>query len=315
MHQFDKYMINVLSLGMKRIFYTLIIFSITLAQDDRSTLFSTGNPPELGVGWDIRCSEYSTSAIGDVNQDQSIDVLDVVSMVSFILGSATPTDEEALYSDANEDSNLDVLDVIIVVNLVLNGSESQCSEGLSAAVKFTSPNEYTFEAFSVIFQTGELEGAGLFEVNLHLDLFDSPGSILGSWEFEADENMAREYYVFTGDTDCILLEPFTSYWLSVHPIDNQDEALWLFSEDDYTYSTSNDLGINWSETLLNQVGCTKIFGEQIYESPDTEPNLEPVYDWALEDINPNSEYYSQDIGPSTFIDNDFVSVYYFGKAG
>ena len=98
-------------------------------------------------------------------------------------------------------------------------------------------------------------------------------------------------------------------------IDNQDEVLWLFSEDEYPYSTSNDLGNNWTETLEDQVGCTKIFGEQIYESPDSQPSLEPVYDWALEDINPNSEYYGQDIGPSTFVDNDFVSVYYFGKAG
>ena len=45
-------------------------------------------------------------------------------------------------------------------------------------------------------------------------------------------------------------------------------------------------------------------------------NNSPEYaDFSLEDINPNSEYYAQDIGPSTFIDNDFVSVYYFGKAG
>jgi len=106
-----------------------------------------------------------------------------------------------------------------------------------------------------------------------------------------------------------------SYWLSVHPISNQDEALWLFSENEFTYSTSNDLGQNWSETLEDQVGCVVIYGEQIYESSEFEPSLEPVYDWSLEDINSNSEYYTQDIGPSTFIDNEFVSVYYFGKAG
>ena len=76
---------------------------------------------------------------------------------------------------------------------------------------------------------------------------------------------------------------------------------------------------NWTETTNGQVGCMKIFGEQIFESDDSEPSLETVYDWALEDINPNSEYYFPDygetIGPSTYMENQHVSVYYFGKAG
>jgi hypothetical protein len=301
---------------MKHIFYSVLAFSLILAQDDRSTLFYTGPPPDLNEGWDIRCSEYASSTIGDVNQDGSIDVLDVVTIVGFILGNTVPTDDEASYSDANQDSNIDVLDVIIIVNLILNGSESECVEGLSAAVKFTSPsNEYTFEAFAIYIKTTELEGNGLFEVNLHSDDFNSPGAVLGSWELVLNENYAGFYEVFTGGTDCILFESETSYWLSVHPIDNQDDALWLFSENEFPYSTSNDLGDSWSFAATGQVGSTAILGEQIYDSPGTEPSLEPVYDWALEDINPNSEYYAQNIGPSTFIDNDFVSVYYFGKAG
>ena len=315
MGKFDKYIINVLSLTMKHIFYSILVLSLIAAQDNRSTLFSTGSPPGLGIGWDITCIEYSTSTIGDINQDESVDILDVVTIVGFILGNSTPSEEEFIYSDINQDSNIDILDVVIIVNIILNGSETECVEGLSAAVKFTSPGEYTFEAFTVWFETGELEGEGLFEINLHSDDFNSPGAVLGSWELELNNNIASYYTVFTGGTDCILLESMNSYWLSVHPTNNQDEALWLFSENEFTYSTSNDLGQNWSETLEDQVGCVVIYGEQIYESSEFEPSLEPVYDWALEDINPNSEYYTQDIGPSTFIDNEFVSVYYFGKAG
>jgi len=317
--KFDKYPHNVLSLPMIRILYTIIFCVLMYAQDDRSTVFSTGNPPLLGVGWDITCTDFSNEEIGDINEDQSLDVLDVVTIVSFILGNATPTATETLISDINEDTNIDVLDVIILVNLILNGADSECTSGLSAAVKFATFSEYTFEAFSLIFETEELEGDGLFEVRLHLDSFDSPGEILGSWELTVDANIAREYYVFTGGTDCILLEPFESYWISVHPKNNQDQALWLFSENDYTYTSSNDMGQNWSESLMAPVGCTKIFGEQIYESNGTEPSLDTVYDWSLEDINPNSEYYYPDygekIGPGIFIDNQHVSVYYFGKAG
>ena len=266
----------------------------------------------------MRCTEFSESEqLGDINQDGSIDVLDIVGLVGFIIGNATPTDEEVLHSDINLDGSLDVLDVVLVVSVILNGSSasSECVSGFSGAVRFLSPNEYTFEAFSVIFQTAELEGDGLFEVKLHNDSSGYPGEALGAWDLYLDANMAREYYVFTGDSDCIVLTPMTYYWLSVHPINNQNEAIWLFSEDSYTYSTSEDMGLSWEDSSSDQVGCTKIFGEQIYESSGFTPSEEPVYDWSLEDINPNSDYYSQYIGPSTFVQEDVVSVYYFGKAG
>ena len=51
-----------------------ILFSLILPQDDRSTLFSTGNPPVLGEGWNIACSEYSSSTAGDINQDGNIGI-------------------------------------------------------------------------------------------------------------------------------------------------------------------------------------------------------------------------------------------------
>ena len=303
---------------MRRYFIIILFLGVLISQDDRSTLFSTGNPPELGVGWNIQCTNFPDSEIsGDINQDGLLDVIDIVSVVGFIIGNIEPTEEQLGYADANSDGAMDVLDIVLMVNIILNGStdSSSCQAGLSAAVRFSSPNEYTFEAFSVIFQTEELEGSGLFEVNLHEDSENSPGDILGSWELEVSENTAREYYVFTGDTDCIVLSPMTIYWLSVHPINNQDEAIWLFSENDYTYSTSDDMGGTWSSPLYDQVGCTKIFAEQIYDSPPPNPGLETVYDWRLSDINENSEYYEQSIGPTTFTEQDFVSVYYFGKAG
>ena len=299
-------------------YFIFIFLSLLISQDNRSTLFSKGNPPELGEGWDMRCTEFAESEqLGDVNQDGFIDVLDIVGLVGFIIGNGTPTDEDVLHSDINLDRSLDVLDVVLMVGVILNGSSpsSGCVSGLSGAVRFLSPNEYTFEAFSVIFQTAQLEGDGLFEVRLHNDSTGYPGEILGAWDLYLDPNIAREYYIFTGDTDCIVLTPMTYYWLSVHPINNQDEALWLFSEDSYTYSMSEDMGISWEESSYDQVGCTKIFGEQIYESPDFTPSEETVYDWSLEDINPNSDYYSQHIGPSAFVEEDVVSVYYFGKAG
>ena len=48
-------------------------------------------------------------------------------------------------------------------------------------------------------------------------------------------------------------------------------------------------------------------------SPAKSSKLQPNPDFTLEDINPASELYSQDIGPSFF--SGQVSCYYFGKQG
>jgi hypothetical protein len=57
---------------------------------------------------------------GDINGDGSIDVLDVVNSVNFILGNSNPTEQEACAADVNSDGNIDVLDVVTIVNLILN---------------------------------------------------------------------------------------------------------------------------------------------------------------------------------------------------
>ena len=55
--------------------------------------------------------------LGDVNEDGSINVLDVVTLVNIILDQAEPTP----YGDINIDGSLDILDVVALVNMILNG--------------------------------------------------------------------------------------------------------------------------------------------------------------------------------------------------
>ena len=64
------------------------------------------------------CGEDCVS--GDVNADSSIDVLDVVNTVSYILGSAIPSDSQACAADINSDGNIDVLDAVQIVQIILN---------------------------------------------------------------------------------------------------------------------------------------------------------------------------------------------------
>ena len=58
--------------------------------------------------------------LGDINQDLIINVLDVISLINFVLGSDMPTDDEIMLSDLNEDNIINVLDIVSLVNLILN---------------------------------------------------------------------------------------------------------------------------------------------------------------------------------------------------
>ena len=63
--------------------------------------------------------EVSSCNLGDVNMDENIDVLDIVTIVNFIMGSDTPTDDEFCAADYNEDVNIDVLDIVAIVNYIM----------------------------------------------------------------------------------------------------------------------------------------------------------------------------------------------------
>ena len=54
-------------------------------------------------------------SLGDVNGDSNVDILDVVSMVNFVLGNI----DEISCADYNQDENIDILDIVNVVSLIL----------------------------------------------------------------------------------------------------------------------------------------------------------------------------------------------------
>ena len=58
--------------------------------------------------------------IGDVNQDGIIDVIDIVRVVSIIMGNYEASDLEILLSDINEDGQINVVDIVTLVNLILS---------------------------------------------------------------------------------------------------------------------------------------------------------------------------------------------------
>ncbi len=70
--------------------------------------------------WSCDVGFVGISQLGDVNIDSTIDVLDVVLLLNFILEYVNPTDDQNWLSDLNSDGILNVLDIISLVNIILN---------------------------------------------------------------------------------------------------------------------------------------------------------------------------------------------------
>ena len=56
--------------------------------------------------------------LGDINQDQIIDILDIITLVNYVL-SNDPIGIEYFLSDVNQDDIINILDIILVVNIIL----------------------------------------------------------------------------------------------------------------------------------------------------------------------------------------------------
>ena len=61
-----------------------------------------------------------TVIMGDVNQDDTLNVIDVVMVVNFILNESTMSNKQFAISDMNNDNVLDIVDVVALVNIILN---------------------------------------------------------------------------------------------------------------------------------------------------------------------------------------------------
>ena len=63
--------------------------------------------------------DFVVELYGDVNFDGTLNVLDVVEIVGFVLNSTQPTEEQLLTGDMNQDGILNILDVINLVSQII----------------------------------------------------------------------------------------------------------------------------------------------------------------------------------------------------
>jgi len=63
--------------------------------------------------------DFVVELYGDVNFDGYLNVADIVTIVSYVLNTTIPTEEEFLTADMNQDGIVNILDVIQVVGEIL----------------------------------------------------------------------------------------------------------------------------------------------------------------------------------------------------
>ncbi len=98
--------------------------------------------------------------LGDINLDDSINVLDIVMLMDFILGNQIPDGVESIQADMNGDGSLNVLDVVMIIDIILgnvlargsivqeatfyygNDIVSYKSDGNIAGIQFEVAGEY-----------------------------------------------------------------------------------------------------------------------------------------------------------------------------
>ena len=58
---------------------------------------------------------FNSFLLGDVNEDNIVDILDIIFLVNFIISN-----EYNELADLNDDSIINVLDIVQVINIILN---------------------------------------------------------------------------------------------------------------------------------------------------------------------------------------------------
>jgi hypothetical protein len=57
---------------------------------------------------------------GDVNYDGSLDILDIVRIVNYIMGTTEFTEMQFYLADMNQNGEVDILDLVLLANAILS---------------------------------------------------------------------------------------------------------------------------------------------------------------------------------------------------
>ena len=89
-----------------------------------------------------------TTAAGDVNEDESLNIQDLITMVNHILGSSLLTDCALESADMNADGAINIQDLISLVNAILGAGRSAHLNGYAEVEYVTSGNDLIIQVSS-----------------------------------------------------------------------------------------------------------------------------------------------------------------------
>ena len=90
-----------------------------------------------------------SDCLGDINQDSSIDVVDVVNVINHILQTDPLASENSYLADMNSDQLIDILDVILIVSIIIEG-ESECDDSCNESSESCIDIHSVFKQFDAL---------------------------------------------------------------------------------------------------------------------------------------------------------------------
>ena len=68
--------------------------------------------------WDFVLNENYDLILGDVNNDLTINIQDIIIVISFILENQLPDENQMIVADLNQDNQINVLDIVLILDLI-----------------------------------------------------------------------------------------------------------------------------------------------------------------------------------------------------
>ncbi len=85
-------------------------------------MWALGYDSQYSQLWGALSDQFSLSVpTGDVNFDNTLNILDILQVIAYILGTVEFDEQQQFQSDMNQDQTVDILDVILLVNAILQG--------------------------------------------------------------------------------------------------------------------------------------------------------------------------------------------------
>jgi hypothetical protein len=99
---------------------------------------------------------------GDINGDFIVNVLDIVSIVNYVLGNVAFNEDQLISADLTQDGGINILDVVALVNIIINSGEIV--------------SEFLYEDINTNSETfGELVGPSIYNGMISLYYFGKAG--------------------------------------------------------------------------------------------------------------------------------------------